>query len=129
MKVQEKVKNDLKEAMLQKNEEKKSILRVLIGEFNREGKEVSDDKAIGIIKKMVINAKDQKNINEQTILEGYLPKQMSKSELKEVCETFINTLDSPTMKDMGKVMSYLKNNFSGLYDGKSASTFVKELLT
>ena len=34
----------------------------------------------------------------------------------------------PTMKDMGAVMSWLKDNLAGRYDGKMASTLVRELL-
>ena len=33
------------------------------------------------------------------------------------------------MKDMGKIMAYLKSNFEGEYDGKLASTITKELLS
>jgi len=33
------------------------------------------------------------------------------------------------MKDMGKIMGYLKANYSGTYDGKKASILVKKLLS
>ena len=127
--IQEKIKSDLKQAMLAKNSEVKDLLRVVIGEFNREGKEVDDAKATSIIKKMVENAKDQENFREVNILEEYLPKQMDDLELKRVCMNYIMKFDTvPTMKDMGKVMSYLKDNYSGQYDGKNASSIVRNLL-
>lgn len=46
--------------MFQKNESVKSLLRVIIGEFNRVGKEISDSEATQILKKMVKNAQDMK---------------------------------------------------------------------
>ena len=128
--IQNQIKADLKQAMLQKNEDVKNILRVVIGEFNREGKEVSDEKAIAIIKKMAQNAKDQENIDEQVILEGYLPTQMDELELKRVLMNHIMNMDeTPTIRDMGKVMGWLKSTHAGTYDGKLASTIVKQLLS
>ena len=126
--IQEKIKSDLKQAMLSKNSEVKDLLRVVIGEFNREGKEVDDAKATSIIKKMVQNAKDQENFREVNILEEYLPKQMDDVELENVCKEYILSLGDTSMKDMGKVMGYLKDNYSGQYDGKSASSIVRNLL-
>lgn len=129
MTIQEKINADLKVAMKNKDEVTKSILRVVIGEFNREGKEVSDERALAIIKKMGQNATDQNNFDELHVLASYIPEEMDELELKRVCMNFIMNLNSPSMRDMGKVMSYLKENYAGLYDGKAASTLVKELLS
>lgn len=128
MTIEKQIKADLKQAMLNKETTKRDVLRVVIGEFNRIGKEVSDEKAIAIIKKMGKNATDQNKFDELHILASYLPDEMDELELKRVCMNFIMNMNSPTMKDMGKVMGYLKNNYNGLYDGKLASTLVKELL-
>lgn len=129
MTIQETIKQDLKQAMLKKDEATKSILRVVIGEFNREGKEVSDERAVGRIKKMVQDAKTVGNEDEAVILEKYLPTQMDELELKRVLMNEIMNMDSPSMKDMGKVMGWLKSNYAGLYDGKLASTLVRQLLS
>jgi len=129
MTIQEKIKQDLKTAMKNKDEVTKSVLRVVIGEFNREGKEVSDERALAIIKKMGQNATDQNNFDELHVLASYIPEEMDDLELKRVCMNFIMNLNSPSMRDMGKVMGYLKENYAGLYDGKKASTLVKELLS
>ena len=129
MTVQEQIKVDLKSAMINKETTKRDILRVVIGEFNRIDKEVSDEKAIAIIKKMGQNATDQNKFDELHILASYLPDEMDELELKRVCMNFIMNMNSPTMRDMGKVMSYLKDNYTGLYDGKVASTLVKKLLS
>ena len=128
MTVQETISNDVKNAMREKNVEVRDLLRVVIGEFNRIDKVVSDEKALSIIKKMVENAKEQGNTGEVTILEAYLPTQMDELELKRVLMNHIMNLNTPTMKDMGGVMGWLKKNHGGTYDGKLASTLVRELL-
>lgn len=127
MSLQSKINADLKSAILSKNEFQKSILRVLIGELNRVDKIVSDDKVQGIIKKMIENAKIVGNLNEVEYLEKYLPQQLSESELKSIIINLVSK-NSYTVKDMGKVMTFLKENFSGQYDGKLASAIVKEIL-
>lgn len=129
MNIQEKINSDLKVAMKEKNVEVRDLLRVVIGEFNREGKIVSDEKALAIIKKMVINAKDQGNDIEVSILEVYLPVQLDESTIRRILMNYIMNFDHvPSMKDMGSVMSWLKDNYSGQYDGKLVSKLVRELL-
>jgi len=139
MTIQEQIYIHLKNAILTSSDDVKSILRVVIGEFNRHGKNVSDDKAISIIKKLIDNAKERnvnevndekrkENLNEINILETYLPQQLSESELRNVI-TNLKTSNGYTSKDMGKIMTFLKENFSGSYDGKLASSIAKELLS
>jgi len=128
MTVQEHIKNDLKIAMREKNVALRDLLRVVIGEFNREGKEVSDERATAIIKKMRDNAVEFNNESEVELLDLYLPQQMDELELKRVLMNHIMNLDSPSMKDMGGVMGFLKTNFGGQYDGKVAGGLVRKLL-
>ena len=128
MTVQETISNDVKNAMREKNVEVRDLLRVVIGEFNRIDKVVSDEKALSIIKKMVENAKEQGNTGEVTILEVYLPTQMGIDDLTPVINNIISDLNCTSIKDMGRVMSGLKHLHSGQYDGKLASTLVRELL-
>ena len=59
---------------------------------------------------------------EKTILEGYLPKQLTEDEIRAHAQAAIAT----GIKDMGGVMAYLKKNFEGTYDGKAASRIAKE---
>lgn len=139
MTIQEQVNVHLKNAILTSSNEVKSILRVLIGEFNRVDKIVSDEKATAIIKKMVDNAKERNakesdetrreaNLTEIGILETYLPKQLSETELKTALTLLIEA-NEYTNKDMGKIMAYLKQNYAGRYDGKLASELIKIIFT
>lgn len=131
MKLQEQISADLKTAMLSKNEEIKSLLRVVIGEMNREGKELTDDRILSIIKKMIENAKLIKTTTSEKeilILEKYLPQQLSEKELVAAINTIVTT-NSYNLKDMGKIMSELKEKYPNQYDGKMASGMIKNLFT
>lgn len=130
MTLEERIAQDLKQAMLQKNEAKKSLLRVLIGEFNRkgDGKGIGDAKATDVIKGMIENAKLVNNNDEIVILEEYMPKQLTKDQLDMHISQFIEEKKYSSVKDMGKLMNDLKATFPGQYDGKLASELVKERL-
>jgi len=137
MTIQEQINVDLKSAMLAKNEYKKSILRVLIGEFNRVGKVVDDAKAQSIIKKMVENAtengklssKGESSLFEIAILNEYLPKQLTTDQLTMHISQLIEDKGYTSVKDMGKIMGDLKNQFGGQYDGRLASDLIKARFT
>lgn len=138
MTLQEQINADLKNAMLTNNSDVKSILRVLIGELNQKGKIHSDVVVVATVKKLIESAKviiESSDAGDRvasahkeiSILEAYLPQQLSEEALRSSIRGVVS-LNSYTVKDMGKVMSYLKDNFAGKYDGKLASVIVKELL-
>lgn len=125
MKIQEKIIQDLKQAMISKNEEKKSLLRVIIGEFNRQGKLVEDAKATNILKSMLENATQQNNQTEVNILNEYLPKQLTNYQLQILVTQLIKDKKYSSIKDMGKIMADLKTKYPGQYDGKVANDCIK----
>ena len=122
------VNRDMKQAMRDKRVETRDLLRVVIGEFNREGKEVSDKRANAIIRKMYDNALEFGNPKEVQILGLYLPRQMADALLESIIEEFCKENNITTMKGMGQVMGFLKENYNGAYDGKVAGGLVRELL-
>ena len=128
MGLQEKIKSDLIVSMKEKNEDVKSLLRVVLGEIDRIGKEVSDDNIIKILKKMKENSDELGNLIESNILELYLPTMLSDNELETVIKKYINENEFNGMKDMGKIMKLLRNDFGSTYDGKIASQMVKNNL-
>jgi len=127
--IQKQISEDLKSAMLSKQEDVKSLLRVVIGEFNREGKEVPDERAVAIIKKMITNATELGNSREIEILNKYVPSQLSETEIINICNEYIIGVNLLNKTTMGDLMSYLKENYSGRYDGKLASQIIKKLLS
>ena len=103
---------------------------------------VEDEKIIEIIAKEVKSKKDalvdfekggrQDLINqtneEISILQEYLPKQLSKDELKIEIEKVIKDLNATSIKDMGSVMKEAKARIGASADGRTINEVVKELL-
>lgn len=129
MKLQEKINVDLKESMKNKNVEKRNLLRVVIGEINRIGKEVSDEAVIKIIRKMKENANLYGTSNESVILSEYLPVLLEKMQLETIINGFIIKNNYSSMKDMGMLMKELKTNYGAQIDGKLASGIIKNMLS
>ena len=130
MTIQERIKKDMVNAMKNKEADKVSFLRFLMGEFTRgDYKVIDDDKSISILKKTLANSKEMNNEFEVSILEGYLPTMFSDDEIKTIVETIIKDNSFTSMKDMGKVMVELKNHpKSAQIDNKIANRFVREFL-
>jgi len=66
---------------------------------------------------------------ELTILEAYLPKQLSREEIEAEARAIIEQAGAESMKDMGKVMGPLMENLQGRADGKLISEVVRGLLS
>ncbi len=124
--LQKQIKTDLKAAMIEKNSGLRDLLRVVIGEFDRIGKEVADDKALAVVKKMRQNALDQKNQDEADLLNPYIPQQLTELELVDIIAGFDAEFNLKSMQDMGFIMKTLKERYGGQYDGKMAAGSVKD---
>jgi len=66
--------------------------------------------------------------NELTIIQQYLPEQLSADEIENKVRTAINQTGAESMKDMGKVMGVVMADLRGRADGKEVQTIVKKLL-
>lgn len=104
------IKNELKNVKL--NSTERNFFKVIIGEFNRinDGKPLTNDQCLGVIKKMIKNTNEmlkiRKNnqdlLNELKILESFLPKQADNSAIKEV---IVKVLSTNTFKNKMQAMS------------------------
>jgi uncharacterized protein YqeY len=134
MRIEERISADLKTAMKERNENVKSLLRVIIGEFGRvdtrgrEGKEIYDTEATTILKKMKENAVLMNRPDEVEIIERYLPKMVDEIELRGVIAKILSEKTINSMAGMGIIMSELKAKYGSAYDGKLASQIAKELI-
>lgn len=70
----------------------------------------------------------EKEQAELTIIEEFLPKQLSDSELATRIAEIITTVGATSPADMGKVMGVASKQLAGLADGKAISAKVGELL-
>jgi len=141
-----KIREDLKEALKQRDETRVSVLRMLLSEIKNteiaQQKPLDEDKILDVISKEVkqhresIAAFREGNRNdlvaqeeaELSILMGYLPKQMSCEEIKAAAQQVIEAMGVKGIKDKGKVMSQLMPQLRGKAGGKEASEVVSELL-
>ncbi len=144
--LKEKLMNDLKDAMKEKNINKKNaiqMVRTAILQIEKDkGIEVEDAKILEIIAKEVKTRKDsiaefEKGGREDLVnqakeeietLSVYLPKQLSIEEIKEKVSAIIERIGATSMKDMGAVMKEAKAEMGASADGKTINEVVKELL-
>ncbi len=143
----EKINNDLKIAMKEKDVFKMSVIRMLKSALQLESiaqkHELSDNEVINILKKQVKLRKDSieeyKKYNkmetvdslekEIAILNVYLPEEMNEDEIKVVIEKIFDDVKPSSIKDMGKVMASLNKELEGKNaDIGLASKIVKEKL-
>ena len=129
MTLQENIRNIMKTAMKDGDTELRDFLRVVLGEFSRIEKEITDEQALKIIKKLYDNAVELNNEFEQIVLIGWVPIMLNETELKNEIEVLIieNNLFGLDMtgKTMGLLQSHPKKN---MMDMKIASKLVKEIL-
>ncbi len=126
--LKEKIIDDRKQAMINKQPEKRLVLGTLIGELDRESKDPSDSDVIRIIKKMVENNEITHCEHENIYLKEYLPKLLEKEQLEEIIKQEISNSNLIGKNSIGKIMSFLNNKYVGQYNGQDASSIARNLL-
>ena len=126
---------------------KLSTLRMLVAAIKQKEidtrSDLSDDDIISIIEKQMqqrLEAAEQyeaagrnelfeKESQEAEILKAYLPEKMGEEEVKEMIEKIISEMGEISMKEMGNVMSALKDQAGSKIDMKLASQMVREIIS
>ncbi|HCS88118.1 MAG TPA: glutamyl-tRNA amidotransferase [Bacteroidales bacterium] len=104
--------------------------------------ELSDEQAVKILQKMMKQRKEsaemynsanrqelaENEMAQVTIIEKYLPDQMSEDELVSILKEIISQTGASSMKEMGKVMGIASRQLAGKADGRVISEKVKQLL-
>ena len=148
MSIQEKINNEIKLSMKEKNVDKLAALRsvksAILLELTKDGKtNMSDEIAIQIISKLVKQRKESASIfksknrmdlekeelSQIKYLEVYLPKQLSEDEIEEYIRIKLNEIENVSLKDMGRLMGLLMKELSGKADGKIISKILKRKLS
>ena len=70
----------------------------------------------------------KKEQEEISIINNFLPTQMSDEESKKICKKVIENVGASSLKDMGKVMGALKKDYGDVLDFSKVSNFIKEIL-
>ena len=141
------IKQDLRQAMLDKDDLVKDTIRMFLSEVQRfeiDNKEDVDDvKALQIINKMIKQRNDSisqfrgggredladKEEQEVQILSKYKPQQLSEEEVTIKVQEAIQETGASSMQDIGKVMGSLKSSLAGAADMGMVSRVVKEKLS
>ncbi|HEX5153601.1 MAG TPA: GatB/YqeY domain-containing protein [Parafilimonas sp.] len=148
MNLEQQVMAEMKEAMKAKDEAALRGLRAIKAEIIKAktepgaGGELSDETANKMLQKMLKQRKDsleiyrtqnrddlaKKEQEEISIIEKFLPAQMSEAELQEALQKIMEQVGAAGPADMGKVMGIATKQLAGKADGKTISATVKELL-
>ncbi|MBE0490846.1 MAG: GatB/YqeY domain-containing protein [Sulfurospirillum sp.] len=144
--LKEKLKADLKVAMLAKDTFTRDTIRFLMSAIKQievdERKDLSDEDIQRIIQKSLKQREDaaaqfkaasrddlyDKEIAEAKILQSYLPEQLSDAQLQSILETIIKEYTITSLKEMGKLMPVCIAACEGRADGKRINNTLKTLL-
>ena len=144
--LKEKLMEDLKESMKTKDTVRKNavqMVRASILQIEKDkGIEVEDEKIIDIIAKEVKTKRDALKDFEKAerqdlidltnreieILQEYLPKQLSRDEVKAEVQKIISEIGATSMKDMGALMKEAKAKMGASAEGKTINEVAKEIL-
>ena len=136
MSLKERLFDDLKTAMKEKDAIKKEVIQMVragVLQVEKDNKiESLEIKKLKDVLPDFEKAGRQDLIDEVNkkveVLDAYLPEQMSEDELNEVISAVINEVGAVSMKDMGKVMGAVKGKTAGRADNKTVSDLVKKAL-
>lgn len=104
--------------------------------------ELTDDEVVSVLQKMIKQGKDSieqfskggrddlvaKEAATLAVLETYLPEQIDSAELSALIETALSETGAQGVRDMGKVMAWLKPKVQGRADMGAVSALIKEKL-
>ena len=146
MTLSEKIRKDMLDAVKAKDVVKIDILKMVIASLKNaeleKGKELDEKEQESILRKEAKKLKDayeeyvkagredlaQKEKDQLNILEAYLPKLMSDSEIKSFVIKKVEEMDAQGSKDTGKVMGIVMKELHGKADGTLVNNIVKEVL-
>ena len=146
MSLKEKIKDDIKQAMRDKNESRLGTLRMLSAAIQRrevdERIQLDDAQVIAVIEKLVKQGRESieqyvkggrqeladKESSEIAVFQGYLPPQLTEAEIDKLVAETIAATGASSVKDMGKVMGVLKPKLQGRADMGQVGGKVKNKL-
>ncbi len=142
---------DLKKSMKAKEARTVATLRLILaalkdrdiaarGKGNLEG--ISDDDILSMLQSMIKQRREsielyekggrlelaQQEAEEIEVIEKFLPEQLDEGEMSRVIDATIKELKAETLKDMGRTMAALKQNYAGRMDFSKVGVIVKEHL-
>ena len=152
MSLREKISEQLNIAQKSKNKNLLSTLRLVLAAIkerdianrtSEKKEEINDIEIVKVLRKMKKQRQESADLykkagrqelleieeSEINIIDSFLPKQLGEEEIKKICKQTIESLGTPSMKDMGKIMGLLKKKYSDSIDFSKVNKIIKELLS
>ncbi|MDI6605891.1 MAG: GatB/YqeY domain-containing protein [Candidatus Omnitrophota bacterium] len=146
--LEEKILNDYKQAMKDKDALKSSVLSFLRAELlntviAKKKKALDDNEIIAVVRKQVKQRQDSieqftkggrvdladKETKELAILKSYLPKELSADQIQKIIEEVVLSTGAGGIKDMGKVIKEVLAKVGASADSKVVSDLVRQRFT
>lgn len=145
--LKERIVAEMKEAMRARESVRLDAIRLLRAAIQRreidERVELGDEEVLAVIQKMIKQGRDsiaqfeqgarddlvQKEAAMLAVLETYLPEQLAEGELAELINKALTETDAQSVRDMGKVMGWLKPRVQGRADMGVVSSAIKQKLS
>jgi uncharacterized protein len=140
------IEDEIKEAMLARDAERRDALRLIVNALKGSEKELqrplSDDEELQVLqrerKKRVEAAdafrsggREEQAVAEEhelAILEEFMPEPLSEEEIEEIIDDVIAEVGATSMADLGRVMADVMPQIAGRADGSTVSQIVREKL-
>jgi len=147
MNTKEKLESQLKEAMRSGDRLRKQTIRLALSSIKLaeidQGKPLDETNVLAILQKEIKTHQETienaekggrteivlENQQQISILQEYLPKQMSEDEIKTIAEQVIEEVQAKDMKDMGKVMKEIMPRIQGRAPNDKISQIVRHILS
>lgn len=148
-KLQEKINNDLVNALREKNEMRLSVLRMVSAAFHKREIEkrsagvaaLTDEDCLGVLRSELKKRKEsrdlflaggradlaEKEVAEMNILAEYLPPEPSREEIEKAVRAAIEKTGATSIKQMGLVMKEVTQALAGRADGAVVSALAREI--
>lgn len=147
MSLLERLNNDMKQAMKNKEKDKLSVIRMVKASLQNEaiktGQDLSGDEELTVLSREVKQRKDslhefekagrddlvEKLRTELSYIVEYMPKQLTEEELSDIVKSAILETGASTKAEMGKVMAVLMPKVKGKADGSLVNKLVQQHLS
>lgn len=135
----ERVQNARSYARTNKNTRNANVLGVVIADATRATKTPADAAVIKVIQGLIASNRETMNLLpagsieveqlavENTFLDKFLPVRLTGDELRAIVEARLKEIDSPSIRDMGKVIGYV-NTLGKLVDGAEVKSIVTQFI-
>ncbi len=147
MSLLDRINEDLKKAMKEKDSLRLSCLRMLKTAIKKvqveKARQLNDEEIIAVIHSLIKKGKEavenfkrgnradlaEKEEKEIKIFYEYLPEQLTSEEIEKIVKDAISEVKATSIKDLGKVMKVAMSKVAGRAQGKDVSEIAKRLLS